>query len=209
MAKRVRKKTKAELASPTFRSRAEQQAAVLIQSYALCDRLPKKRRDFILDIASDQWIARFDAVQDYAALERETKKWDRVRNGFLKEDVANPLELHWFSLNWDAERGAEPLRRIVKHANCDAGTALRLYWINDPYYYQDYRLIRDCPYSAEREMLQILRAIEQRFKRNDYATRRFTFDPKPWIEEKYEGAGAHVMPSVMWEPIRRPKPRGG
>ena len=182
MAKRVRKKTKAELASPKFRDRSKHQAAVLMDAYHVCDKLSKKRHQFILDIADDHWMHRFENMDDYTAFNREMQAWVKLRSEFLR-DAIKPLELHCFTCNWNAGRGLKPLLKIIKNKNCDAGTALRLYWINDPYYYQEYATIGECPYEEEREMLRILRAVERRFKAKDFATKRIPFDPTPWIED--------------------------
>lgn len=200
MAKRVRKKTKAELASREFRDRSQHQSAVLMESYHVCDKLSKTRRQFVLDIADDHWMSRFGAADDEAALNRESRKWDKLRTAFLKEAM-KPLELHWFSCNWNCDGGVSPLLKIIKNDHCDAGTALRLYWINDPYYYQEYRTIGDCPYDEERQMLRILRTIEGRFKRDDFATKRIPFDPTPWMNEEYSESAVHGTPPVMREPI--------
>ena len=201
MAKRVRKKTKAELASPKFRDRSKYQAAVLMDAYRACDKLSKKRHQFILDIADNHWVNRFENMDDHKAYDRETRIWNRLRSEFLR-DTTKPLELHCFTCNWNAGRGLKPLLKIIKNKNCDAGTALRLYWINDPYFYQEYATIGECSYEEEREMLRILRAIERRFKADDFATKRIPFDPTPWIDDKYIESAVHVMPDVMRGPIK-------
>ncbi len=201
MAKRIRKKTKAELASPEFRDRSQHQSAVLMDAYHACDKLSKTRNQFILDIADNHWMNRIEDADDHAAFDRASRTWNKLRSEFLR-DATKPLELHCFTCNWNAGRGLKPLAKIVKNDYCDAGTALRLYWINDPYYYQEYATIGECPYDEEREMLRILRAIERRFKADDFATERIPFDPTPWIDDKYLESAVHVMPDVMRAPIK-------
>ena len=49
------------------------------------DKLSKKRRQFILDIADDGWMHRFDDIDDESALDRESRKWGKLRTAFLKE----------------------------------------------------------------------------------------------------------------------------
>ena len=206
MAKRVRKKTKAELASRKFRDRSKHQAAVLMDAYHACEKLSKKRSQFILDIADNQWMNRFENMDDVSVFNREMRAWNKLRSEFLR-NTTKPLELHWFSCNWNAGRGLKPLLKIIKNKNCGAGTALRLYWINDPYYYQEYATIGECPYEEEREMLRILRTVERRFKAEDFATKRIPFDPTPWIEDKYMESAVHVMPDVMRDPVKTRKRR--
>ena len=202
MAKKIRKKTKSELTSAKFRNRSKHQAAVLTLSHSFGEKLSKKRDQFIRDIASNDWEFRFKDLDDHAAYNRESRKWKKERASFLQE-ASKPLELHWFTCNWNAGRGLKPLSKIVKNPHCDAGTALRLYWINDPYYYQEYAAISDCPYEDEREMLRILRSIERRFKRCDFATSNISFDPTPWIDDKYLPFAIHQMPEVMREQVGR------
>ena len=53
MAMKTRERTKAELTAPEFKDRSKHQAAVLMQSFGFAEKLTKKRRQFILDIADD------------------------------------------------------------------------------------------------------------------------------------------------------------
>jgi hypothetical protein len=82
----------------------------------------------------------------------------------------------------NAIRGMQPLVQLVKHPACDAGTALRLFWINDPVYYSQYATIAECPDEDEQAAMKLLQAIRRRFKKGDFQTRKIYFDPEPWIE---------------------------
>lgn len=192
--KMVRKKRPAELKSVEFRNRSRQQMQVLKTSLKTCSRISKKRCDFILDIADNKWITRFDMSQSQQRFNKEMRYWNSQRKQFLQE-VSNPYELHFFSCNWNCDRGAMPIRLVIANPACDAGTALRLYWLNDPEYYQDYKSLAECP-AYEREWLKILRAIERRFLKNQFATSLIPFDPLPWITERI-CHGRHTIPEVM------------
>jgi hypothetical protein len=50
----------------------------------------------------------------------------------------------------NASRGMQPLVQLVKHPACDAGTAFRLYWINDPVYYSQYATSPSVPTKTSR-----------------------------------------------------------
>ncbi len=202
MAKKARKKTKAELASCEFLKREKQQYAVERISYNLCDKLPRKRRQFFADIGRDTWVDRFDNSddEDETEFERESRRWDKLRDKFLKE-ATDPLELHCFTCDWNWDGGLSALLKVVMHVHCDAGTALHLYWLGDPYSYQEYRTLSECAYIDQRETLQMLRAIERRFKRDDFATKRFPFDPTPYIKDDLAESAVHKMPAIMREPI--------
>jgi hypothetical protein len=208
MAKRVRKKTKAELAAPAFRNRALSQSEVLTQSYAECKRLSKARHQFVLDVANYEWMNRFPYRDDENALAKEDRNWERLLRDFVK--TANkPLEIHCFTCNYDASRGMKPLLQLVKNAFCDAGTALRLFWVNDPVYYSQYTSITDCPYPEEQDSMRLLRAIKRRFKRNDFSSRKVFFDPAPWIAADDVDLRVLDLPDSMHTAVSKLKETGG
>ena len=204
MAKRVRKKTKAELSDPAFRNRALSRSEVLTQSYAECERLSKARHQFILDVANYEWMYRFPHRDDEQAMAKEERKWDRLLRDFVK--TANkPQEIHCFTCSYDASRGMKPLVQLVKNAFCDAGTALRLFWLNDPVYYSQYNSITECPISEEQDAMRLLLAIKRRFKRNDFSTRRVFFDPAPWISADDVDLRVLDLPDSMLTAVSKPK----
>ena len=96
MARKVRKKTKAELADPAFRKRASTQSEVLTQSHAASERLSKARHQYLLDVADDVWISRFEHKDDDSAFKKECRKWEKLRREFVKS-VDKPLEIHCFT----------------------------------------------------------------------------------------------------------------
>lgn len=201
MAKRVRKKTKAELADPAFRKRANTRSEVLMQAHAASEKLSKSRHQYLLDVADDAWISRFEHKDDEDAFKKECRKWEKLRREFLKS-VDKPLELHCFTCNYNALRGMKPLIHLVKHPLCDAGTALRLFWINDPVYYSQYATISECPYDEERDAMKLLNVIKRRFKSNDFKSRKIYFDPQPWIEADDVDLDVLDLPDSMLAPVR-------
>jgi len=200
MAKKVRKKTKAELAEPAFRKRVSNQSDVLRRSHEECEKLSKTRRQFILDVADDAWVSRFENADDDSAFKKESRKWAKLRREFL-QSVEKPLEIHCFTCYYNASRGMKPLIQLVKNPSCDAGTALRLFWINDPVYFSQYRTISECPYADEKETMRLLRAIERRFKQNDFRSRRFNFDPEPWLQADDVDLETLNLPDSMLVPV--------
>lgn len=200
MAKKVRKKTKAELADPAFRERAATQGDVLVQSLAECDRLSKTRHQFVLDVAAYNWMHRFPDVDDDVAFRRESRTWAKKRREFIT-DVEKPLEIHCFTCNYNADAGLKPLVKLVKNHACDAGTALRLFWINDPVYYSQYETISECPNPEEQDGMRLLRAIRQRFKRRDFKSSKIYFDPTPWLHDDDVDLEVLDLPEPMLSPI--------
>ncbi|MFT3883622.1 MAG: DUF4274 domain-containing protein [Gemmatales bacterium] len=114
--------------------------------------------------------------------------------------LKDPIELHYFISNWNSDGGVAPLLEIVQHPSCDAGTALWLYWDNDPYYYTRFRSVDDSDDDEERTMLTLSRTIEDRFKRSDFATSMIPFDPQHWLGKKSSGA-VHQIPQIMTKAV--------
>ena len=204
--RRIRKKTPAELADAELRLRSQRQHEIRAAAHSVCDRLSHKRRSFILDIADNRWIERVDFEWDSPAFQKERRHWEKLRKQFLRE-ATNPIELHMFASNWNCDRGSRPIDQIVRNPKCDAGTALWLYWENDPYFYQAYQGIHDADDEETAAWLRISRAIERRFLRNDFATSKIPFDPEPWITDEYAESEwvVHQIPEVMQQPV---VPRG-
>lgn len=199
--KAARKKTRKELADPDFKRRQKRQTQVVRESHFAADSLPKKRKDFLGNIACYEWVYRCKYDLDSPEYKKERRYWDRQRDKFLRE-ATKPLELHWFAVHWSWGEGSTPLRKIVSSPYCDAGTALRIYWLAGPYYYQEYRSISEC-YGEEKEFLRILRTIERRFRRSDFVSAKIPFDPEPWVTDRYAESAVHKIPAEMYQPIGR------
>ena len=173
---KLRTKTPEELAEFRRISLARQQ--VRTTTHAVSARLTSERMKFILQSIAEP-------------------------NTHLLADSIDPIELHVFASNWNCDRGVEPLLEIVQHKVCDAGTALWLYWDNDPYFYLPYRSVNDADDDETRTMLQLSRTVEDRISANNFKTSTVPFDPRPWINEKYAAASwaVHTIPAVMYHPI--------
>lgn len=173
---KLRLKTPEEL-EETRRKLAAQQV-IRTATHSVCDKLDPARRQLILTnaIGGD-----FDCLLQ----------------------TVDPIEIHLFASNWNCDRGVFPLLQIARHRNCDAGTALWLYWENDPYFYLPFRALEDANNAEEGMILAMMRTIEQRITTEDFATSIIPFDPKPWIEGKYDNAtwAMHVIPDAMYRAL--------
>ncbi|QDT40159.1 hypothetical protein Pan241w_02150 [Gimesia alba] len=196
MAKKVRKKTKQEMADPVFRKRVSSQSEVLLRAYAECEKLSPSRLQFIYDLTGGGWISRFENLDDDAAFEKESRRWTKLRREFLNT-VEKPREIHCFTCLYNADEGIKPLIRMMKHPSCDAGSALRMFWVYDPVYYSDYRTISECPDNEGQDVMRMLRAIKRRFKQSDFKTRKFYFDPEPWLQADHVDLEALQLPDAM------------
>lgn len=172
----LRMKTPEEIAELRLRSLAKQNA--IRATHSVCEKLSAERFQFIRSCAAEGNTATLQTCSD-------------------------PLELHAFASNWNCDRGVEPILEIVRHRACDAGTALWLYWGNDPYYYTRYAAIGDVSDEDERVILDLLRTIEHRIAAQDFATSSVPFDPQAWIEAKYHNAtwAVRKIPETMFSAI--------
>ncbi|MDB2686330.1 DUF4274 domain-containing protein [Mariniblastus sp.] len=199
MVKRIRKRTKAELKAleSEFERRDRAVSRVMNASMRACKSVTKSKRKYIHQIVTGDWMDGLDPdIGEFEALEL----WDRQLEAFLRE-CANPFELHLFVNGWNWDDGGEKsLRKLVKNDSCDAGTALLLYWMTNPEYYLEYRIISDCP-EHNREPLQLSRFIEGKFKRDGFSSRLIPFDPTPWITNEYDDYAVRKIPAIMFDPI--------
>jgi hypothetical protein len=205
--RRARKKSSKELASADFKRRTKSERAIRRRAHAATERLPKRRREFVLDLVGHAWVSQFLSDDDDAAFEKESRRRQKLRQQFLSE-ATNPLELHLFASEFNCDEGPGPIYMIVTHPHCDAGTALWLYWENDPYCWQAYRTAQDAD-GEERTWVRIMRAIERRIRRDDFATAKVPFDPEPWVTDRYADAEwvVHDIPKEMYRPIEAGKPK--
>lgn len=171
----LRMKTPEELAE--LRRRSEGQSQVRTATHSVCDRIDPERAARIRKAVADADIQ-------------------------LLSSLSDPLELHLFASSWNGDRGPAPLLQIVQHAFCDAGTALWLYWENDPEFYSHFRSEADADDDETRIMLKLSRTIEDRFQRGDFASSVVSFDPQFWRKDRNPGptGQVHEIPKIMNRP---------
>lgn len=87
------------------------------------------------------------------------------------------FELHLRAERWSFDDGARPLVAIVKHEACDLGTALSIYWRCLPRRYLAYRTKKEVP-AHERDVWDLVRAIEERAEQGGWRSRLVPFDPR-------------------------------
>lgn len=136
------------------------------------------RRQFIADLANDEWIDRLDddVRNDEAAFGALCKEMDEKLNVFLISD-APPDELHLFAEFWNWDCGPGPLEKIATHPNCDAGTALLIYWRGRPEWFLQYP-VPDLVPPHEQELFNLICLVERRYLANAYQTALIRYDPR-------------------------------
>jgi hypothetical protein len=92
------------------------------------------------------------------------------------ESDADSAELHLYAsqVNWDF--GSESLLKVASHPNCEAATALLIYWRGRPEWYLQYASTSDVP-EHEREIFELLSFIESRYLSGTYRVGSLKYDP--------------------------------
>jgi hypothetical protein len=131
-----------------------------------------ERRDWIKRVATD---AIFDDLSEdeFDALTDEDH--EKPFHEFF-ETAADPEELHLFAglINWDG--GVKELTRVIRHPQCDLGTALLVYWLGQPGFDLQYAN-RDAVPEHRRGAYDLLREVEERVTQGFYKSATQPFDP--------------------------------
>ena len=94
------------------------------------------------------------------------------------DTVTDAEELHLYAdgFNWDT--GAGELRRVIRHPLCDRATALLIYWRGSPGYMARFADRFETRNPDQADQFDLLQEIEQKVIANQFASRRFHYDPK-------------------------------
>jgi hypothetical protein len=167
------------------------------------EQISPERKRFILDMANDEWVDQQDEATkgDDAKFAALSEKMHRQRLAFLADPSTPALELHCFADHWNWGGGVEAMMTIAKHPNCDAATALLLFWRADPEYYLQFSSRDDVP-DYNRDGFDLTRLIEERFLRGEYSSSgQVAFDPPKDVRVSDPIPGRRVIPTVMLEAV--------
>jgi hypothetical protein len=135
------------------------------------------RRQFIADLANAEWVDRVpqEIREDQEQLDKLAAEWDQKAEEFLDSD-ADAAELHLFASlsNWDF--GTDSLHRVATHVNCEAATALLIYWRGRPEWYLQYASASAVP-EHEQKTYELLSFIESRYLSGAYRLGSLRYDP--------------------------------
>lgn len=173
--------------------------------------ISKKRQQAIINLAipgvppdtpEELW-------NDDDALEPLIRAADRKRNKWL-DTATDAKELHLFAENWHWDGGGgKPLQRLIANPHCDAGTMMMLFWLGsaEDYYYQ-FSTIGEISSEFDREIFRLLRRIERKIVKGEYATANIPFDPAPYISmEDRRDEFARALPEIMTRPVKKKRRR--
>jgi len=115
------------------------------------------------------------------AAKQDAPNWEKL-------DVAPDQLLDWLSTqspgmwhevatgyNWDLNAPRD-LGWIIEQPECDLATAMHVFLLGEPGYYDDYKLASEVP-DYQRPVFDLLDRVAQRLIAGAYRTRRFSLDP--------------------------------
>ena len=118
-------------------------------------------------LATDEWVV------DTGASDDDSRS---LENFYAALRQMSSIELHHFACNFNWDGGTDELAAVVGHPECDAGTAMMIFWLGQPAYY--YRRHRNGKLAEhEQTVFEFLRHIETRLLSNDFALSAIACDP--------------------------------
>ena len=123
----------------------------------------------------------------------------------LINEITSPDELYYLPwlLNWDDDLTEKAIDWIMKSPLCDAGTALSIYWMNQP---EDFvgKKVSEAYDDWERWKISLHTSIENRIKSMDFPSQKIRYDPKwhwgYWDDDGSEDQAIINIPKYMKSP---------
>ena len=163
--------------------------------------LSPERRQFIGDIANDEWVDRLvRANAPEEQFDAEAEEVERARQRFVAE-ATDPDELHHFVERWNWDGGAEVMRAVAQNPACDRGTALMIYWLTGPHFFLSYGSHEEVP-EGSREGYDLVSELEPRLVAGDFATARIAYDPRTdGLVNRVPANAKRELPPEVYEPV--------
>lgn len=124
-------------------------------------------------IARIEYLARDAWVVDTGDADDESKSWDNFTAALTQ---MSSIELHYFACNFNWDCGIKELDAVIDHRECDAGTALTVYWLGQPATH--YRMEARANLTPDaREIVALLRKIEAKLIKQEFNHCSIACDP--------------------------------
>jgi hypothetical protein len=172
-------------------------------SQAYLEKISAERKQFIFDMANDEWVDRLDEAtkENDAKFTALSEQMYQQRVTFLATPTTSALELHCFADHWNWGSGVEAMRQVAVHPNCDAATALLLFWRSDPEYYLQFQTRDEVP-EYNRDAFDLTQLIEERVVRDGYASSgEIGFNPRGDVRIGEPVSGRRVIPTQMMQAV--------
>jgi Domain of unknown function (DUF4274) len=170
---------------------------------AYLEKISAERTQFICDMANDEWVDRLDEAtkKDDTKFNALSEQMSQKRVTFLATASTPALELHCFADHWNWGGGVEAMRQVAEHPNCDAATALLLFWRADPEYYLQFSSRDEVP-DYNRDGFDLTQLIEVRFLRGEYSSSGLIgFNPREDVRIGEPVPGRRVISAQMMQAV--------
>jgi len=145
-------------------------------------------------LATDEWVV------DDGGPDDDAQSWLNFTR-CLNE--MSSIELHHFACNFNWDCGVKELNAMIDHRECDAGTALMIYWSGQPaeYYRAESRghLTPD-----DSEVVELLRKIENKLVGKEFTKNNIACDPLNMMgQPKNRGSDQEreIVPDQMFQKL--------
>ncbi len=119
--------------------------------------------------------------------------------------LSSPEEMFLLASGSHPDQGPEEWRRVLDSPLCDMGTALLIFWLNDPAYHYEFASPEDVP-SINRGSYDLVREIERKYRAGAYPSGVVRFDPTAFDGFSFlDGQALEAVERVPAE-MRRPSP---
>ena len=137
--------------------------------------------------------------EDCCAAESRGKRVQSRMRRQLEEffATATPEELHVFVSSWNWDAGLDAIRKVIEHSRCDAGTALKAFWLASPEYFLEYASREEVP-EYHLELFDLVNDIQRRFLAGEFKTAELRYRPRP---KKPQPTWQRSIPDEMYQAV--------
>ena len=118
-------------------------------------------------LATDEWVV------DTGSADDDARSWNNFDRTLAQ---MSSVELHHFACNFNWDCGVKELHRVIEHPECDAGTALTIYWLGQPLEYYEMEAPTEAFPGAD-EIVGLFRKIEDMIGGERFKESQISCDP--------------------------------
>jgi hypothetical protein len=156
-----------------------------------------------------------DYIRDLTVTGLSMEQYQRILKIFWEDDATylsldTTIELHQFAWSYNWDDGPEAPLWVIRHPQCDRGTALLIYWCASPHWnaqYANREEVPDYSYGPHWDLLRydLVKEIEERYLSGFYTNQTISFDPTDYkgsdmTEDYYHLEAKQEIPKIMYEP---------
>jgi len=164
--------------------------------------ISSERKQFIADIANDEWVDRLpaDVIDNEKEFDRQGLIMQEKCDEFLRTCACSE-ELHEFAelFNWDT--GCKDMMKLIENPACDRNTARLVFWLSGVQYYQSNFANRDAiEHQHDLDVWDLIQRITENVTSSWYKAALMSEDYKALILEDdfYEGESLWEIHPLMY-----------